>query len=99
MFDLDGQFDLDWEIDRWKSAFAKQVACSSDELMELESHLREEIAALVQAGRSEQEAFGESVARLGDPTTIGGEFAKNESRYIWDSVALRGSSVVVVLAG
>jgi hypothetical protein len=90
-------FDLNREIDRWKSAFSKQAACSSDELMELESHLREEIAALVAAGQSEQEAFCESVARLGEPTTIGGEFAKNESRFICDNVALRGNGIVVVL--
>ena len=50
-------FDLDQQIDRWKSAFAKQAACSSDELLELESHLREEIAALVAIGRSEQKPF------------------------------------------
>ena len=37
-------FDLEQQIDRWKSAFAKKSACSSDELLELESHLREEIA-------------------------------------------------------
>ncbi len=92
-------FDLDQQIDRWKSAFAKKAACSSDELLELESHLREEIAALVAAGRSEQEAFCESVARLGDPTRIGGEFAKNESRFVWDGVALQGNRVVVILAG
>jgi hypothetical protein len=92
-------FDLNKEIDRWKSAFAKKAACSSDELLELESHLREEIAALVAAGRSEEEAFGESVARLGDPAKIGGEFAKNQSRFVWDGVALQGNGLVVILAG
>ncbi len=92
-------FDLDQQIDRWKSAFVKQAACSSDELLELESHLREEIAALVAAGCSEQMAFGESVARLGDPTKIGGEFAKNESRFVWDAVALQGNGVMVILLG
>ena len=92
-------FDLDQQIDRWKSAFAKKAACSSDELLELESHLREEIAVLVAAGRSEQEAFCESVASLGDPTKIGGEFAKNESRLVWDGVALHGNGVVIILAG
>jgi hypothetical protein len=95
----DAMFDLDQQIVRWKSAFAKKAACSSDELLELESHLREEIAALVAAGRSEQEAFCESVARLGDPAKIGGEFAKNESRFVWDGVALQGNSVAVILAG
>lgn len=92
-------FDLDQQIDRWKSAFARQAACSSDELLELESHLREDIAAVVAAGRSEQEAFRECVARLGDPAKIGGEFAKNESRFVWDGVALSGNGVVVMLAG
>jgi hypothetical protein len=67
--------------------------------LELESHLREEIAALVASGRSEQEAFSESVAHLGDPTKIGGEFAKNESRFVWDRIALQGNGVVVILAG
>ena len=70
-------FDLDQQIDRWKSAFAKKAACSSDELLELESHLREDIAALVAEGRSEQEAFCESVSRLGDATEICGEFAND----------------------
>ncbi len=91
-------FDLDHQIDLWKSAFAKKAACSSDELLELESHLREDIAALVAAGRSEREAFCESVSRLGDPTEICGEFAKNESRFLWDGVALRGNRVMVILA-
>jgi hypothetical protein len=97
-------FDLNQEIDRWKSAFAQKAACSSDELLELESHLREEIAALVAAGRGEQEAFCESALRLGDPTKIGGEFAKNQgrfahSKFVWDGVALHGNSVAVILAG
>jgi hypothetical protein len=92
-------FDLDQQIDCWKSAFAKKAACSSDELQELESHLREDIASLVAAGRSEQEALSESVSRLGDPTEICGEFAKNESRFLWDCVALRGNRAMVILAG
>lgn len=91
--------DLNQQIDRWKSAFARRAACSNDELLELESHLREQIAALVAAGRSEQEAFSESVARLGDPTRIGGEFAKNEWPCVWDVVALQGNGAVVILAG
>jgi hypothetical protein len=92
-------FDLDQQIDCWKSAFAKKAACSSDELLELESHLREDIAALVAEGHSEQEALCESVSRLGDPTEICGEFAKNENRFLWDGVALRGNRVMVNLAG
>jgi hypothetical protein len=92
-------FDLEQQIDRWKSAFAKKRACSRDELEELESHLREQFAALVAAGLSHEAAFRESVSRLGNPDQLCGEFAKNERPLLWDSVALRGNSVVVALAG
>src|SRR5688572_27971347 len=92
-------FDLNHKIDCWKSAFAKKKTCSTDELQELESHLREEIAALVAAGRSEQEAFSASVSRLGDPDKICSEFAKNEREFLCDHVALRGNSALVVLVG
>jgi hypothetical protein len=92
-------FDLNRQIDGWKSAFARKQACSTDELLELESHLREEIAALVAVGRSEQEAFSLSVSRLGDPDKICSEFAKNETGLLCDSVALRGNSALVVLVG
>jgi hypothetical protein len=92
-------FNLDQQIDHWKSAFAKKVVCSSDDLQELESHLREDIAALVAIGRSEQEAFSESVSRLGDPDEISEEFAKVEGRFLWDCVALRGNRAMVNVAG
>lgn len=92
-------FDLNQQIARWRSALANQCACSRDELQELESHLREQIAALVAAGRSEQEAFSESASRLGDTATICSEFAKNERAFFGDTVALRTGSVLVVLVG
>jgi hypothetical protein len=92
-------FDLERQIARWKSGFAKRRGCSSDELEELESHLREEIASLVAAGHSQEAAFFESVARLGEPDKICSEFSKNERRQIWDQVAIRGNSVVVAMVG
>jgi ABC-type transport system involved in cytochrome c biogenesis permease subunit len=91
-------FDLNRQIDVWKKGFSKRD-CSSDELEELESHLREEIAALVAAGRTDEEAFRESVTRLGEPATICGELAKNEHERPWDVFAIRGNGVLVVLVG
>jgi hypothetical protein len=91
-------FDLNRQIDAWKKGFPKK-ACSSDELEELESHLREEIAALVAMGRAEEQAFLESVARLGDSAAVSGEFAKNGSQLRLDSIAIRAGSVLVCLAG
>jgi hypothetical protein len=92
-------FDLNQEISRWKRAFTAQRICLPDELEELESHLREEIAALVAAGRSEEEAFRESVTRLGDFSTVCGEFAKNERPLLYDRLAIRANGVLVILIG
>ena len=72
-------FDLDQQIDRWKSAFAKQAACSSDELLELESHLREDIAALVAAGAVIRgEVAARSAARAARRAVAGRRFAEAE---------------------
>jgi ABC-type transport system involved in cytochrome c biogenesis permease subunit len=91
-------FDLNRQIEAWKKGFAKS-ACTSDELEELECHLREEIAASVAMGRAEEQAFHESVARLGDPAAVSGEFAKNERPPRMDSVVIRAGSVLVCLVG
>jgi hypothetical protein len=91
-------FDLNRQIDTWKTGFGKR-ACSRDELEELESHLREEIAAHVAAGRSEEDAFRQSVARLGDVAAVSSEYAKNVNRLLWDSLAIRGNSVLVAVVG
>jgi hypothetical protein len=90
-------FDLNQEIDRWKRAFTATKTCSRDELEELESHLREEISAMVAAGHSHEAAFRQSVARLGDAAAVCGEFAKNERPLLSDSLTIRGNSVLVTL--
>jgi hypothetical protein len=90
-------FDLNQQVVRWKRAFAEKRTCSQDELEELESHLRDAIAALVATGIPEQDAFCKSVSRLGDPATVCTEFAKNEPPC--DSLAIRAGSVMVILLG
>lgn len=90
-------FDLNQQVVRWKRAFAEKRTCSRDELDELESHLRDDIAALVATGIPEQDAFCKSVSRLGDPAAVCTEFAKNEPPC--DSLAIRAGSVMVILLG
>jgi hypothetical protein len=90
--------DLNDPIARWKAAVAAKGACSPDELDELESHLREDVAAGVAAGLSGEEALSRALSRLGDTDKIGREFAKNE-QFVWDAVALRANLAVVALAG
>jgi hypothetical protein len=47
---------------------------------ELESHLREQIAALVAAGKSEADAFAAATLRLGSPALLKTEFRKLGAR-------------------
>ena len=90
-------FDLNRQIDLWKRAFAAKGTCSTDELEELESHLRDEIETMTAAGLSQEEAFAKSIARLGDPHAVCREFAKNEFRG--DRFAIRAGNVLVALVG
>jgi hypothetical protein len=69
-------FDLKLEINRWRTAVAAEGPCREQDLVELESHLREEVEALVGTGLREREAFLVASTRLGHPAAIGAEFAK-----------------------
>ena len=50
-------YELENEITHWKQAIVSNGVISSEELTELESHLRESIAALREKGLTAQEAF------------------------------------------
>ncbi len=90
-------FDLNRQIDLWKRAFWAKGTCSTDELEELESHLREQIEAMMAAGVSPEEAFAQSISRLGDPHAVCREFAKNEFKGDW--LAIRAGNAMVALVG
>jgi len=76
-------FDLNDSIRCWRSAFSQHEECSAEDVQELESHLREEVAALERSGLSEQEAFSVSVSRLGPPDEVCGEYAKADPGQLW----------------
>jgi hypothetical protein len=90
-------FDLNRQIDLWKRAFRAKETCSTDELEELESHLREQIEAMIAAGLTPEEACAKSISLLGDPHAVCREFAKNE--FKGDRWAIRTGNVLVALVG
>jgi hypothetical protein len=90
-------FDLNRQIDLWKRAFAAKKTCSSDELEELESHLREQVEAMIAAGHSQEEAFAQSASRLGARDAVCREFAKND--FLGDWLAIRAGNAMVALVG
>jgi hypothetical protein len=69
-------FDLEAAISQWRRQVESKWIGDQSALAELEDHLREEIAALAQSGRANEEAWKEATSKLGDPVAIGHEFSK-----------------------
>ena len=76
-------FELEKEIKNWKEALVDDGAINAEERRELESHLRESITALHSKGLNEQEAFFVATNRLGPPSDLQQEFAKNNLAGRW----------------
>jgi hypothetical protein len=73
---MKGPFKLDQAIAKWRKEMTAQGVRSRDVLDELENHLREDIAAQIQSGTSEVEAFDIAVQRIGRGAALHREFAK-----------------------
>ncbi|MGH6866851.1 MAG: permease prefix domain 1-containing protein [Methyloceanibacter sp.] len=74
---------LEQQIDRWRSYLHSKQAIHSIDIVELEDHLREQIAALTGAGLTTEEAFLVAVKRLGDLDALSREFAREHSDRLW----------------
>jgi hypothetical protein len=71
-------FDLEKAIAHWRHEIKAKWTGNTAELDELEDHLREDSAALVRGGNTEEQAWHAALARLGDPVALRHEFAKVE---------------------
>jgi putative ABC transport system permease protein len=69
-------FDLEYAIKSWKRGLAKSPSLEDSYVAELEATLRDEIAALVLGGMTEEDAFRQASVGMGDVSAIGDEFKK-----------------------
>ena len=69
-------FNLEQSIAEWRRQMLVAGVKTPVPLEELESHLRDDIRALVSAGEPEAQAFQLAVARLGSPRSVRTEFNK-----------------------
>jgi hypothetical protein len=76
-------FDLNRAIQHWREDLAQSPAFHSDNLNELESHLRDSIAALRTRGLSADEAFIVATRRIGKGGLLEAEFAKVNAQTMW----------------
>ena len=60
-------------------------------MAELEDHLREQVAALADAGLATDEAFLVAVKRMGDLDALSREFAREHSDRLWKQLVVSPS--------
>jgi len=69
-------------IIQWKKTLRKNEALEDGTIVELESHLRDEIDSLIRSGIGEEEAFEKAAAEIGITDDIGQEFYKTYTRRL-----------------
>ena len=69
-------FDLEERVRAWTDGLRSRGAFRSEDVVELESHLRDEIDALTKIGLSAEEAFLVAEHRVGGPEALAAEYAK-----------------------
>ena len=69
-------FNLEKAIAAWRRSFRYRRVFFDDDLEELERHLRDHVAGLVERGWSEKEAFGEALRGVGEYGAMETEYRK-----------------------
>jgi hypothetical protein len=83
IMEIKARFNLNAAIQNWHLELAAQPLLTPEDRRELESHLRESIAALRQSGLNEEESFWLARRRLGRPQPLAAEFVKEEPARVW----------------
>lgn len=83
---------IEEQINQWRSYLLRRRAIHSVDVTELEDHLRQELAALVKAGLSSDEAFLVAVKRMGSIDALSREFAREHSERLWKQLVVLPSN-------
>lgn len=70
-------------IKKWTERLSAQESFRSEDLAELEQHLRSSIVELREGGLSDEEAFLVASSRLGHPAALEKEFGKVNGDLVW----------------
>lgn len=79
---------LEEQIGQWRSYLRHRQAIHTVDVAELEDHLREHVAGLVDAGLATDEAFLVAVKRMGGLDTLSLEFAREHSDRLWKQLVV-----------
>jgi hypothetical protein len=79
---------LDEQIGQWRAYLRRRRAINGSDVDELETHLRDQVGVLTQAGLADDEAFLVAVKRLGSLDAISREFAREHSERLWKQLVI-----------
>jgi hypothetical protein len=79
---------LEEQIKQWRSYLRRRQAINVVDVIELEDHLREQVAALIKAGLTTDEAFLVAVKRIGSLDDLSREFAREHSDRLWKQLVI-----------
>ncbi|HYD54189.1 MAG TPA: permease prefix domain 1-containing protein, partial [Gemmatimonadaceae bacterium] len=79
---------LEEQIVQWRSYLLRRQAIHTVDVAELEDHLREQVARLMDAGLAPDEAFLVAVKRMGDLDALSREFALEHSERLWKQLVV-----------
>ncbi len=86
---MDVQADsLERQIAEWRGYLRRSPAVATADVEELETHLRDQVDALAEAGLTPDEAFLVAVKRLGHLDALSREFAREHSERLWKQLVL-----------
>ena len=90
-----GQAPLEEQIGQWRAYLRRRRAIDGPDVEELETHLRDQVGVLTQAGLAEDEAFLVAVKRMGSLDALSRELAREHSERLWKQlvVAPEGEAV------
>jgi hypothetical protein len=79
---------LEEQIAQWRLYLRRRPAIHRPDVEELEGHLRDQMAALTEAGLAGDEAFLIAVKRMGSLDALSREFAREHSERLWKQLVL-----------
>ena len=79
---------LEAQIGQWRAYLRRRRAITGPDVEELETHLRDQVGVLTQAGLAEDEAFLIAVKRMGSLDALSREFAREHSDRLWKQLVI-----------
>jgi hypothetical protein len=79
---------LEEQIAQWRAYLRHRKAVHGADVDELEGHLRDQLAALSEAGLTGEEAFLVAVKRMGSLDALSREFARAHSERLWKQLVI-----------